>query len=253
MGTWGCGVLKIANTKSWAIVACLAGLACAAGGAEQEGGHKEVRMGGMRCSRILFLGNSITRHPPKADIGWSDDWGMAASAEGKDYVHLLVDRIAAAAGAKPEAMVQNIAGFERDYAAFDTAPLLKKFAEFKPDVVVLAIGENVPKLDTEEKKARFKAVVAGLLAGIAKDARPALFVRSSFWSEPVRDGILAEVCKDAGGVFVDISAQGRIEANFARSERKFQNDGVANHPGDRGMQAIADAIWQAMAAKAGIP
>jgi len=27
---------------------------------------------------------------------------------------------------------------------------------------------------------------------------------------------------------------------------KFTHEGVANHPGDRGMQAIAEAIWQPM-------
>ena len=40
--------------------------------------------------RILVVGNSITRHGPNAEIGWGNrDWGMAASAPEKDFVHLL--------------------------------------------------------------------------------------------------------------------------------------------------------------------
>jgi alpha-galactosidase len=45
---------------------------------------------------------------------------------------------------------------------------------------------------------------------------------------------------------VDISALSKEPANYARSERSFTNDGVARHPGDKGMQAIADAIVEAM-------
>ena len=50
--------------------------------------------------RVLFVGNSITLHGPRPQIGWTNNWGMAASARDKDYVHLLQKRIAAA---QPEA------------------------------------------------------------------------------------------------------------------------------------------------------
>jgi alpha-galactosidase len=49
-----------------------------------------------------------------------------------------------------------------------------------------------------------------------------------------------------GGISVDISALGKNEKNFARSERPFKHAGVANHPGDAGMAAIAGALLKAL-------
>ena len=43
--------------------------------------------------KILFVGNSISRHAPKPDMGWYGDWGMAASEAEKDYLHLIVAKI----------------------------------------------------------------------------------------------------------------------------------------------------------------
>ena len=43
--------------------------------------------------RFLFVGNSITRHGPKPEIGWENDWGMAASKKENDYVHVTVSML----------------------------------------------------------------------------------------------------------------------------------------------------------------
>ena len=45
--------------------------------------------------RILFIGNSVTWHGPKEDIGWTGDWGMAASSAEKDYAHLVLSAVRA--------------------------------------------------------------------------------------------------------------------------------------------------------------
>jgi hypothetical protein len=70
-------------------------------------------------------------------------------------------------------------------------------------------------------------------------------VRSCFWASGPKDAALKNVCGEVGGVYVDIGTLGKDETNYARSERAFQHKGVAAHPGDRGMKAIADAILKA--------
>ena len=69
--------------------------------------------------KILFLGNSITQHGPSKAIGWAGDWGMAASAQEKDFVHLVTKSLSKTVGTAPEIMIRNIAGFERQYASYD--------------------------------------------------------------------------------------------------------------------------------------
>jgi hypothetical protein len=173
--------------------------------------------------RVLFLGNSITRHGPAPKIGWNDDW--------------------------PEIQFKNIADFERGLAAYDIDSSLKAEFDFKPTLVIVAIGENVAALGTEDAKAQFKSSLQKLFTRI-RASGATLLVRSSFWADAAKDGILREACSANGGIFVDIGALGKDESNYARSERKFEHAGVAAHPGDKGMKAIAAAILAALQAPA---
>ena len=43
--------------------------------------------------RVMFLGNSITLHGVRPEVGWFHEWGMAASCEENDYVHLLMSAV----------------------------------------------------------------------------------------------------------------------------------------------------------------
>ncbi len=71
-------------------------------------------------------------------------------------------------------------------------------------------------------------------------------VRSSFWANPVKDELMKQAAAQTGAIYVDVGALGRDPANAARSERKVEHDGVAGHPGDRGMQALADVLFAAL-------
>lgn len=196
--------------------------------------------------KVLFLGNSITKHGPKADIDWHGNWGMAATAEAKDYVHLVTQGLATKTGAVTEVMVKNIADFERAHVGYDIAGKLKEAIDFQADLIIVAIGENVPALKTDEEKVAFQSNVTKLLTILKADRKPTLLVRSCFWGNAAKDEALKQACAVAGGVFVEISALSKNESNYARSERPYKHAGVANHPGDKGMAAIADALLKAL-------
>ncbi|OYW76719.1 MAG: hypothetical protein B7Z37_07350 [Verrucomicrobia bacterium 12-59-8] len=197
-------------------------------------------------SKVLFLGNSITKHGPKADIDWSGNWGMAASAEATDYVHLVTKALTEKAGAAPEVMVKNIADFERAYTGYDFAAKMKDAIEFKADLIILAIGENVPGLKTAEDKTKLQSSVTALLRSLKGERQPAILVRSCFWANAAKDEALQQACAGVDGIYVNISSLSKDEANYARSERPYKHAGVANHPGDKGMASIAAALVKAL-------
>lgn len=235
---------------------CLASLMCmltcglAEDGQVSAARQKDLRVGSLQVAKILYLGNSITLHGPAPKIGWTLNCGMAASAPEKDYVHLLTARIAKAAGGEPQIMVKNIADFERQFETYDLEAGLQAELAFEPDLVIVAIGENVPALASDEAKAKYQAAFARLLDTLKKHGNPAIVVRSSFWADPAKDDGMGRASADSKAVFLKIGELGRDRANFATSERKFENAAVGNHPGDKGMQAIADALWAAIEKRA---
>lgn len=205
-----------------------------------------ARLGAASGGKILFLGNSITLHGPKADIGWTNHCGMAATALEKDYVHLLTAALAKQLGKQPEMRTASLVAFERGYASYDFATQTKPFINFNPDLIILAIGENTPALANASAQAAYKESLVRLLKTLKQGRAPVIFVRSCFWANKAKDEALRQASMETGCEFVDISALAKEEANYARSEQKLKHAGVANHPGDRGMQAIADALLVAL-------
>jgi len=196
--------------------------------------------------RIVFIGNSITTHGPSKKVDWSGNWGMAASAQEKDYVHILTRALTKEGEAPPEALIRNASAFERGYMTIDLDTELKDVFEFGADLVIIALGENVAGFKSAEEGALFKKSLKSALIRIKEKSDPLIVIRSCFWASKEKDKILKEIASEVGGRFVDISALCTDESSFARSERDYSHAGVANHPGDKGMKAIADAILRAL-------
>ena len=212
----------IAQVPTHAAEPAGADTATTANAAEPSQDDRDVRFHKIKANRILFLGNSITLHGPAPAIGWLGNWGMAASTKDKDYVHLVLKAVSKAAGKEPQSLVANLAQFERQFATYDVDSGLQNALAFKADLVVVAIGENVPALKSEQDKAAFQASLTKLLKKLKENGDPVIVVRSCFWPERTKDSILKQACGEVGGIFVD-AGLGRDEANFARSEREFSH------------------------------
>lgn len=194
--------------------------------------------------RVLFLGNSITLHAPAPKIGWTNAWGMAASAAEKDYVHLVTRGIERETGRKADLRVRNISGFERNFRTWDVAKELAEEIVFRPDYLVVAVGENVATLATEADRLAYRAAFKRLLEAFTYGRmKPHIAVRGVFWPNAVKDAEMAHAASDLAMPFVATDDLGRDEAMKAKG--LFGHPGVAAHPGDRGMAATAERVLEA--------
>ncbi len=245
--------------------------------------------------KILFVGNSITRHTPKVEIGWPYDWGMAASAAEKDYVHLVMKKVREI---RPDAeyMTIQVAGWEREYCEYNldaadaaeaggdvaadtaaetvteitaetvamtrrnmnkledavpsgnapTGELLDSIISaahgFKPDIVIIRIVENVKRDYLAQHP--FQPYYDRLVGFLSHGGKARVIITTSFWPHPA-DEAIRETAAKRNLPLVELGGLG------VKDEMKaiglFEHKGVASHPGDKGMAAIADAIWKELA------
>lgn len=214
--------------------------------------ERELKLGRLEIGKVLFLGNSITLHGPKSDIGWTGNWGMAASAPEKDFVHLLLDQITREAGGKPEVKIRNLADFERRLLDFPLEEGLKEELAFEANLVIVALGENATSPKTEAERETFSRAFDNLLAKLAAHGQPTILVRNSFWPDDAKDQLMQQAARRANAVYVDLEKLGADPSHAAGSERQIEHAGVAAHPGDKGMEAIAARLWKSLRDSAGL-
>ncbi len=186
--------------------------------------------------KILFLGNSITRHGVNESVAWYGDFGMAASSIDNDYVH-LVDKMVNEK-VKASFCISQVSSWAQHYKEGDKH--LERFRlarEYNADIIIVKFAANAPveNFDAEIFEKQFNTLMEFHNPGNAQ-----IILCSEFYHHPANDIFKkwAEVRK-----IPYVSLEDLCDNESMLALGRFEHKGVAGHPGDRGMAAIADRIW----------
>jgi lysophospholipase L1-like esterase len=192
--------------------------------------------------KVVYIGNSITNHGPSANIGWNGNWGMAASSADKDYVHLVSKGLNTT-----NYKLGDGIHLEKEFANLDLSKYNNN-RDFQPDIIVVRVGENATGVNTSTRNAFKESVkkVVNHIRGNRSDVK--VIVATTFWRESQyvqQNTALREASIELGAKTVELSdlhdKPGMTAAGL------FQDTGVASHPSDAGMSAIAQRILVALA------
>ena len=187
--------------------------------------------------RIMFVGNSITLHGYREQIGWFGVWGMAASAKERDYVHLTERRILEE---EPDASfcICQVSSWESQYKSGETVlPLYRQARNFEADIILIRCIENCSKADFDDDV--FITELDKLISYLDAKGGADIVITTSFWHHP-GDNALRKYAKEKGYPIVELGDLG--ERDDMKAIGLFEHSGVANHPGDLGMQTIAKRV-----------
>ena len=191
--------------------------------------------------RILFVGNSITCHGIKPEIGWLNHWGMAASKRENDYVHLCISKIRET---RPRAAfcICQAWQWEADYKNGSAKQQLYEAARsFHADIIVMRVVENCA-VDACDREI-FIQEYDSLIRYLNPDGKAKVILTTGFWRHPA-DALIREYAQDRKMQLCELGDLG--EQDEMKAVGQFAHEGVANHPGDLGMRMIAERICGAI-------
>lgn len=217
--------------------------------------------------KLLFLGNSITRHC--ICNYWWGERGMASSSTEKDYVHIVANKLAEQSNVKMQ--IVNFASWEvMGYDRSENLMLLDGYLKNSPDYVIVQLGENIT--DYDSLKDDYSELFQYLKE---KSPQSMIMALQSFWHKIEDDKAKQLACQEKevlflpmrnfktgkiaektmlsysheGGWHEDIAFQCPIGTKVEGDDgivHVVEHSGVARHPGDLGMQMIAEVILDAI-------
>jgi hypothetical protein len=202
------------------------------------------------CFNYLAIGNSITRH------GLTDFWwnyaGMAASDREHDYYHIVMKHLEEKYG-NVNGEILNLSIWEVQAEDRDgTLPeYLEPFLNPDLDLITIMLGENADNLETYQED-----YVAMLKFIHSKAPNARILVVEDFWIVEERNEMEFNACALTGAEYVSLDGIAGNEDYYCGigttvydkygNEHTVEHEGVAMHPGDAGMAAIAERIIEAI-------
>lgn len=200
--------------------------------------------------KIIFIGNSITKHERKEDLGWYFNHGMAVNDKNKDYVHNLMKMLEIKS---ENAYIRNFYPFEtKPNSALGLINSLDGINSADPQIVIIQLGDNVSLGEGDI----FSKLINGyefllnydlLIKNISKnDKSNKVYCISTWWEQPLVDFIIKLSCFINKQNYVFIGDIYNDKNNKDRLKVDFQNVGVDIHPKEWGMLMIANRIFKAI-------
>ena len=186
----------------------------------------------------MFLGNSITYHEPKEEIGWYGSWGMAASSKESDYVHMVLRELQRIYKSVAVCIVQGSV-WEMNYKNCDFDKNFSQAKDFKPHILISSLSANIS--DAAFEKNTYKINLKKLHKYLSADDIKIIQL-SSYFGSAAKNEAIKEYCEEEMAGFVFVSDILQNEEN--RAIGLFEHEGVQVHPGDEGMKLIAERIME---------
>ncbi len=207
--------------------------------------------------KVLVLGNSITKHAPNSSLGWAGDWGMAATGADKDYYHQLQ--------AKVNEKYDNVEfefspmwDFERYFYNFDmfSPSAYSKYASYDADIILCTFGANINNADNEGDSSFVsgyefnKDYYANIVNFFNRDGEAKVIAGITTLTRDYVMSAIKAAAEENNWACVDMSdLTDEKYLGLANKDADVFLDnvteGVLIHPGDLGMQVMAERIFAA--------
>lgn len=221
------------------------------------GNNNQINLNKYYPQKMFVMGNSLTDTTFTANDNYYQI-GLAASDNTKDWFSLVCNYFKSK-NANFTATRRNFASWETTSDSADRRAILEnsvsKLINGNEDLIIIQLGDNV---STPSQLSTFAEDYKYLIQWFRENCPNALVVCAGLWYHTEqKETIIKNVCSEMGILYADFTAYsnqqkykssiGNIQTIYDENgtivgTREISNSGSASHPGDLGMEAIANTI-----------